>query len=94
MISVQTENIGITPGALVASGQVDMSTFELFTKKNLAGQFKQKQTIELEDTNGKKAEFVIQLKYAPKEEPKPEEPKAEEAEPVKEEIKEETKVVE
>lgn len=42
MISVQTENIGITPGELVASGQVDMSTFELFTKKNLAGQFKQK----------------------------------------------------
>jgi hypothetical protein len=37
MISVQTENIGITPGELVASGQVDMSTFELFTKKNKVG---------------------------------------------------------
>ena len=70
MVTVQTENIGITPGTLIASGQVDMSTFELFTKKNAAGQFKQKQTIELIDVGGKKAEFVIQLKYAPKEEPK------------------------
>ena len=36
---VQQENVGITPGAVIAKGFVDMASFELFTKANAVGKF-------------------------------------------------------
>ena len=36
---VQSENVGITPGAVIAKGFVDMASFELFTKTNAVGKF-------------------------------------------------------
>ena len=39
---VQSENVGITPGAVIAKGFVDMASFELFTKTNAVGKFQQK----------------------------------------------------
>jgi hypothetical protein len=74
VMKVQTENIGITPGTLIASGKVDMTSFELFTKLNAAKQYQQKRSFELNDTNGQKCEIVLKIKFIPKEAPKQPEP--------------------
>ena len=71
---VQSENVGITPGAVVARGQVDMTTFELFTKLNAGGKFQQKRKFELDGPDGEIAMFEVVLKFTPKDKPKAPEP--------------------
>ena len=79
-MQVQSENVGITPGAIIASGEVDMTTFELFTKQNAAKKFQQKREFDLDGG----AKISVTLKFSPVEAPKPapepEEPAKEEPE--------------
>ena len=71
---VQSENVGITPGAVIAKGFVDMASSELFTKTNAVGKFQQKRKFEMEGNDGEIAMFEVMLKYSPKDKPKAPEP--------------------
>lgn len=47
-VVVQTENVGITPGAVIASAKLNMADIELFTKQNAGGKLQQQQNLTLD----------------------------------------------
>ena len=62
-VTLQTEQVGITKGLPIASGEADLADMKIFTEANAKGEFKSQFSVELTDPNGVDGASKIQLKF-------------------------------
>lgn len=68
LVTLMTEQVGITKGTPIAIGEADLASMKIFTEADAKGEYKTTGTIELTDPNGANpnSHILIKLKFTPK----------------------------
>lgn len=89
-VTLQTEQVGLTKGTVIAEGEADLKDMEIFTKVDKKGLYKALYNVELHDNDGFISKMTLKFNYKPNPNAAPpkEEIKEEQAEENAEEVEE------